>query len=62
MGLPESTRSSISSYVDDFIIRSRPFQLRLNERFSVIDELVLGLQIVCGMEFLVDNGVSLIHY
>ena len=56
--LPDENRQFLSSLLDDYKVRSRPFLAPLNEEFSDIDLLLFALQIANGMQFLAESGVS----
>lgn len=57
--LPDDTRCSLTSLLDDYDTRSRPFKSPLNVHLSDLDVLLFGLQIASGMNFLTNSGVSL---
>ena len=56
--LPESDRESLSCLLDNPSIRRRPFHQMLKEPICDVDQLLFALQIVHGLQFLSDNGVS----
>ena len=57
VALPEGTRESLSSLLDDPVVRKRPFEQLLKEPICDVDQLLFALQIAHGMQFLSNNGV-----